>query len=419
MEITLGSRLKSAWNAFMSRAPTVPYASIGTSYSYRPDRVRFTRGNDRSIITSVYNRIAIDVSAVDIKHCRLDENDRYAEDMNSSLNLCFNLEANIDQTGRAFFQDVVMSMLDEGCVAIVPTDTTADPNKTDSYDILSMRVGKVLDWYPAHVKVRVYNERTGNKEDIIVPKKTVAIIENPLYAVINEPNSTMQRLVRKLALMDVTDEQTASGKLDLIIQLPYVIKTEARRQQAEQRRKDIEMQLAGSKYGIAYTDGTEHITQLNRSLENNLMKQVEYLTNLLFSQLGMTQTILDGTADDKTILNYYNRTIEPILSAITGEMERKFLSKTARTQKQAIKFFQDPFRLVPVNDIAEIADKFTRNEIMTSNEIRQIVGMKPSDDPKADMLVNSNLNQSEEEIDYRNDNSSSSSDNNGGENQNG
>lgn len=408
MEITLGSRLKSAWNAFMSRAPTVPYASIGTSYSYRPDRVRFTRGNDRSIITSVYNRIAMDVSSVDIKHCRLDENDRYAEDMDSSLNLCFNLEANIDQTGRAFFQDVVMSMLDEGCVAIVPTDTTADPNKTDSYDILSIRVGKVLDWYPAHVKVRVYNERTGNKEDIIVPKKTVAIIENPLYAVINEPNSTMQRLVRKLALMDVTDEQTASGKLDLIIQLPYVIKTEARRQQAEQRRKDIEMQLAGSKYGIAYTDGTEHITQLNRSLENNLMKQVEYLTNLLFSQLGMTQTILDGTADDKTMLNYYNRTIEPILSAITGEMERKFLSKTARTQKQAIKFFRDPFRLVPVNDIAEIADKFTRNEIMTSNEIRQKIGMKPSDDPKADMLVNSNLNQSEEEINYRNDNSSSS-----------
>lgn len=419
MEMTLGSRLKSAWNAFMSRAPTVPYSSIGTSYSYRPDRVRFTRGNDRSIITSVYNRIAMDVSAVGIKHCRLDENDRYAEDMDSSLNLCFNLEANIDQTGRAFFQDVVMSMLDEGCVAIVPTDTTADPNKTDSYDILSMRVGKVLDWYPAHVKVRVYNERTGNKEDIIVPKKTVAIIENPLYAVINEPNSTMQRLVRKLALMDVTDEQTASGKLDLIIQLPYVIKTEARRQQAEQRRKDIEMQLAGSKYGIAYTDGTEHITQLNRSLDNNLMNKVEYLTNLLFSQLGMTQTILDGTADDKTMLNYYNRTIEPILSAITGEMERKFLSKTARTQKQAIKFFRDPFRLVPVNDIAEIADKFTRNEIMTSNEIRQIVGMKPSDDPKADMLVNSNLNQSEEEIDYRNDNSSSSSGNNGGENQNG
>lgn len=419
MEITLGSRLKSAWNAFMSRSPTVPYASIGTSYSYRPDRVRFTRGNDRSIITSVYNRIAMDVSAVGIKHCRLDENDRYAEDIDSSLNLCFNLEANIDQTGRAFFQDVVMSMLDEGCVAIVPTDTTADPNKTDSYDILSMRVGKVLDWYPAHVKVRVYNDRTGNKEDIIVPKKTVAIIENPLYAVINEPNSTMQRLVRKLALMDVTDEQTASGKLDLIIQLPYVIKTEARRQQAEQRRKDIEMQLAGSKYGIAYTDGTEHITQLNRSLENNLMKQVEYLTNLLFSQLGMTQTILDGTADDKTMLNYYNRTIEPILSAITGEMERKFLSKTARTQKQAIKFFRDPFRLVPVNDIAEIADKFTRNEIMTSNEIRQKIGMKPSDDPKADILVNSNLNQSEEEINYRNDNSSSSSGNNGGENQNG
>lgn len=398
MENTIGSRLKHAWNAFVNnRDPTGYYQDTGPGYSYRPDRPRLTRGNERSIVTSVYNRIALDVSAINIQHCKLDENDRFVSTMNTKLNKCLNLEANLDQTGRAFVQDIVMSMLDEGCVAIVPVETTADPKFTESYDILSMRTGKILEWFPRHVRVRLYNERTGQKEDIILPKSTIGIVENPLFAVINEPNSTMQRLIRKLSLLDVTDEQTASGKLDLIIQLPYIIKSDARRQQAEQRRKDIEMQLSGSRYGIAYTDGTEKITQLNRSLENNLMKQVEYLTNLLFSQLGITQTILDGTADEKTMLNYYSRTIEPIVSAIADEMKRKFLSKTARAQNQSIMFFRDPFKLVPVNDIADIADTFTRNEIMTSNEIRQIVGMKPSDDPKADRLVNSNLNHPEEE----------------------
>lgn len=397
MENTLGSRLKHAWNAFVNnRDPTVSYRDIGGGYSYRPDRPRLTRGNERSIVTSVYNRIALDTAAIGIQHCKLDENGRLLSTMNSKLNKCLTLEANLDQTGRAFIQDAVMSMLDEGCVAIVPVETTFNPKVTESYDISSMRTAKIIEWYPQHVRVRLYNERTGQKEDIILPKKTVAIVENPLFAVINEPNSTMQRLIRKLSLLDVTDEQTASGKLDLIIQLPYIIKTDARRQQAEQRRKDIEMQLAGSKYGIAYTDGTEKITQLNRSLDNNLMKQVEYLTNLLFSQLGITQTILDGSADDKTMLNYYTRTIEPIIAAITDEMKRKFLSKTARSQGQSIMFFRDPFKLVPVNDIAEIADKFTRNEIMTSNELRQIVGMKPSSDPKADQLINSNLNHPEE-----------------------
>lgn len=397
MENTFGSRLKHAWNAFVNnRDPTVSYRDIGGGYSYRPDRPRLTRGNERSIVTSVYNRIALDTAAIRIQHCKLDENGRLLSTMNSKLNKCLTLEANLDQTGRAFIQDAVMSMLDEGCVAIVPVETTFNPKVTESYDISSMRTAKIIEWYPQHVRVRLYNERTGQKEDIILPKTTVAIVENPLFAVINEPNSTMQRLIRKLSLLDVTDEQTASGKLDLIIQLPYIIKTDARRQQAEQRRKDIEMQLAGSKYGIAYTDGTEKITQLNRSLDNNLMKQVEYLTNLLFSQLGITQTILDGSADDKTMLNYYTRTIEPIIAAITDEMKRKFLSKTAKSQGQSIMFFRDPFKLVPVNDIAEIADKFTRNEIMTSNELRQIVGMKPSDDPKADQLINSNLNHPEE-----------------------
>ena len=394
MEIQLLSRLKHGWNAFVNnRDPTY---SQGVSYSYRPDRPRFTRGNERSIVTSVYNRIALDAAAINVKHCRLDDNDRLIEVLDSGLNSCLNLEANVDQTGRAFIQDCVMSMLDEGCVAIIPIETTLDPTITKSYDILSMRTGKILEWYPDKVKVRVYNDRTGRQEDIVLPKSTVGIVENPLYAVINEPNSTMQRLIRKLALLDVTDEQTASGKLDLIIQLPYVIKTEARRQQAENRRKDIEMQLAGSKYGIAYTDGTEKVTQLNRSVENNLMKQIEYLTNLLFSQLGITQTILDGTADDKTMLNYYTRTIEPIVAAIADEMKRKFISKTARSQKQSIVYFRDPFKLVPVNDMAEIADKFTRNEILTSNEIRQIVGMRPSKDPKADQLVNSNIRQPDE-----------------------
>ena len=397
MENTFGSRLKHAWNAFVNnRDPTISYGDFGGGYSYRPDRPRLTRGNERSIVTSVYNRIALDTAAISIQHCKLDENGRLLSNMDSKLGKCLTLEANLDQTSRALVQDAVMSMLDEGCVAIVPVFTTDDPKVTESYDIYSMRTAKILEWFPSHVRVRLYNERTGRKEDIVLPKKMVAIIENPLFAVMNEPNSTMQRLIRKLSLLDVTDEQTASGKLDLIIQLPYIIKSDARRQQAEQRRKDIEMQLAGSKYGIAYTDGTEKITQLNRSLENNLMKQVEYLTNLLFSQLGMTQSILDGTADDKTMLNYYTRTIEPIIAAITDEMKRKFLSKTARSQGQSIMFFRDPFKLVPVNDIAEIADKFTRNEIMTSNELRQIVGMKPSDDPKADKLINSNLNQPEE-----------------------
>lgn len=392
----ISDRLQHAWNAFMNRDPTYNYQDLGNSYSIRPDRPRFTRGNERSIVTSVYNRIALDVSAISIQHVRLDDNGRFKEQMNTSLNSCLTLSANTDQTGRAFIQDAVMSMLDEGCVAIVPIDTTTDPNISDSYDILTMRTAKIMDWYPNHVRIRVYNEKTGRQEETIVPKKMVAIVENPLYAVINEPNSTMQRLVRKLSLLDVTDEQTASGKLDLIIQLPYVIKTEARRQQAEERRKSIEMQLAGSKYGIAYTDGTERITQLNRSLENNLMKQIEYLTSMLYSQLGITQSILDGTADEKTMLNYYSRTIEPIISAIVDEMKRKFLTKTARSQHQSIAFFRDPFKLVPVNDIAEIADKFTRNEIMTSNEIRQIVGMKPSNDPKADKLINSNLNHPDE-----------------------
>lgn len=398
MEISFGSRLKHAWDAFTNKDPTRRYTNLGSSYSYRPDRPRLTRGNERSIITSVFNRIALDVAAINIKHCRMDEDGRLIEVIESKLNDCLNVEANIDQTGRAFIQDVVLSMFDEGCVAIVATDTTLNPNITESYDVLSLRTGKILDWYPAHVRVRLYNESTGRKEEVILPKKSVAIVENPLYSVINEPNSTMQRLIRKLNLLDAIDEQSGSGKLDLIIQLPYTIKTTARKQQAEERRKDIEMQLAGSKYGIAYTDSTERVTQLNRSIDNNLMKQIEYLTSMLHSQLGITQNILDGTADDKTMLNYYTRSIEPILSAIVDEMKRKFLSKTARSQKQSIAFFRDPFKLVPVNDIAEIADKFTRNEIMTSNEIRQAIGMRPSKDPKADVLNNSNISQPTEEI---------------------
>ena len=392
MDASFGSRLKHAWNAFLNRDPTITYKQdIGTSYYRRPDRPRLSRGNEKTIITSIYNRIALDVAAIDIQHVRLDTNGRYIDTIDSGLNNCLTLEANLDQTGRAFIQDAVMSMMDDGCVALVPVDTDINPAITDSYKILSIRVGKILEWYPAHVKVRVYNEKTGNKEDIIVPKKTVAIIENPLYAVMNEPNSTMKRLTRKLALLDFVDEQNSSGKLDMIIQLPYVIKSETRRQQAEERRKQIEDQLVGSKYGIAYTDGTERITQLNRPVENNLMAQIESLTKTLYSQLGINESVMDGTADEKTMLNYNNRTIEPIISAIVDEMKRKFLTKTARSQRQSIEFFRDPFRLVPVNDIAEIADKFTRNEIMTSNEIRQIIGMKPSNDPKADQLVNSNI----------------------------
>lgn len=403
MEMSFGSRLKHAWNAFTGNVQ-MNYRDLGMSYSYRADRPRMSRGNERSIVTSVYNRIALDVAALNVQHVRLDENGRFLSVIDDGLNNCLTLEANVDQTARSFIQDVVISMFDEGSVAIVPVDTTTDPNVSGSYDIQSLRVGQILDWYPQYIRTRVYNEQTGRKEDIVVPKSAVAIIENPLYAVINEPNSTMQRLIRKLNLLDVIDEQSGSGKLDLIIQLPYVIKTEARRRQAENRRKDIESQLSGSKYGIAYTDGTEHITQLNRSVNNNLMSQIEYLTSMLYSQLGITQSILDGTADEKTMLNYNNRTIEPIISAIVDEMKRKFLTKTARSQHQSISFFKDPFKLVPVNDIAEIADKFTRNEIMTSNEIRQVVGMKPSEDPRADELRNKNLsapsgsNQQSEEM---------------------
>ena len=389
----LMDRVRHGWNAFMNnRDPTVRYRDIGASYSYRPDRTRLTRGNERSIVTSLYNRMGLDVAAIKIRHVRLDKNDRYVEDVMSGLNTCLTLEANIDQSGRAFIFDAVMSMFDEGVVALVPIDTTIDPEK-GSYDIDTMRTGKILEWMPYHVKVRAYNERTGNKEDIIMPKRSVAIIENPLFAVINEPNSTMQRLIRKLNLLDAIDEQSGSGKLDLIIQLPYVIKTDTRRQQADKRVKDIEDQLRNSPFGIAYTDGTEKITQLNRPVENNLMKQIEFLTSMLYSQLGITQSVMDGTADEKTMLNYYDRTIEPIISAIVDEMKRKFLTKTARTQRQSIMYFREPFKLVPVGDLAEIADKFTRNEIMTSNEIRQIIGMKPANDPKADQLVNSNLNQ--------------------------
>lgn len=390
----LWDRIQRGWNAFTkNRDPTdTQYHDMGMGYVYRPDRVRFTRGNERTITTAVYNRVAMDVSAIDIKHCRVDENGRYISDMKSGLNECLSLEANIDQTGRAFIQDVVMSMFDEGAVAIVPVDTSYDPTISNSYDILSMRTGKILEWYPAHVKVRVYNDRTGKKEDIVLPKRAVAIVENPLYAVINEPNSTMQRLVRKLSILDAIDEHSGSGKLDLIIQLPYVVKSAARQEQAEQRRKDLEDQLTG-KFGIAYTDGTEKITQLNRPVENNLMKQIEFLTNQLYGQIGMTESVFDGTADERTMLNYNNRTVEPIVSAIVNAMKRSFLSKTARTQGQTIMSFRNPFKLVPVTDIANMADTFTRNEILTSNEIRQIIGMRPSNDPKADELRNSNMPQ--------------------------
>lgn len=417
MDKSLSTRFKHAWNTFFNRDPTDDFKDVTISYSYRPDRLRLTKGNERSIATSIFNRIALDVSSINIQHCKLDENGRYISPINSKLNNCLTLEANKDQTSRAFIQDVVMSMFDEGCVAIVPVDTTANPSVTDSYDIYSMRTGKILEWYPDQVKVRVYNDRTGKKEDIKLPKSTVAIIENPLYAVMNEPNSIMQRLIRKLNLLDAIDEQSGSGKLDLIIQLPYTIRSEARRKEAEKRRKDIEMQLANSKYGIAYADATEHITQLNRSVENNLMKQIEYLTEMAYSQLGITQTILDGTADEKTMLNYNNRTVEPIISAIVDGMKRTFLSKTARSQLQSILFFNNPFKLVPISQIAEVADKFTRNEILTSNEIRQIIGMKPSDDPKADQLINSNISQPNEVVEkYIN---SNENDEKGEENQNG
>lgn len=389
---TLTSRLKNTWNAFRNRDPTIFYNEPGMSYSYRPDRVRLSRGNERSIVTAVYNRIAMDVASIDIKHCRLDENGRYIKDMNSRLNNCLTLEANIDQSSRHFIQDVVMSMFDEGEVAIVPVETDGDPTISESFDVLSMRTGKIVEWLPRSVRVEVYNDRTGKKEKILMPKRSVAIVPNPMYAVINEPNSTMKRLVRKLNLLDAIDEQSSLGKLDLIIQLPYIVKGETREKQAEQRRNSIVDQLKGP-LGIAYIDGTEKVIQLNRPLENNLMAQIEYLTTMLYSQLGMTPAVLDGTADEKVMLNYNSRTIEPIVSAICDAMKRTFLSKTARTQGQTIKAFKDPFKLVSVNDIANMADTFTRNEILTSNEIRQIIGFKPAEDPKADQLVNSNMPQ--------------------------
>lgn len=398
MEVTFGNRVKNAWNAFMNKQTTSRSETYYGSFS-KPDRVRLTRGNERSIMTSVLNRIALDVAAIDIKHCKTDINGRFKEVVDSTFNNCITLEANIDQTSRSLIQDLVLSMFDEGCAALVPIDTIGDPSKSNSYDILTMRVGKVVEWYPNSVKVYIYNDRTGRKEDIILRKDKIGIIENPLYTVMNEHNSTLQRLTRKLVLLDSVDEQSSSGKLDLIIQLPYVIKSQSRKDQANERRTEIERQLAGSKYGIAYTDGTEKITQLNRPVENNLMKQVEYLTSMLYSQLGITQSILDGTADEATMLNYYTRTIEPIVSAITLEMKRKFLTKTARTQGQTVLYFRDPFKLVPVKDLAELADKFTRNEILSSNEIRGIVGFKPSEDPKADQLVNSNISQPGDNVD--------------------
>lgn len=394
MEFTFGSRLKHAWNAFLRREPASYYQGLGPGSSYRPDRPRFSRGNERSIVTSVYNRIALDAAAITIQHVRLDEDGRFLSVKDDGLNTCLTLEANIDQTARAFMQDVVMSMLDEGSVAIVPVDTTDNPEDTEGYDILSLRTGRIMDWYPRHVKVRVYNDRTGQKEDITLEKSMVGIVENPLFSVINEPNSTMQRLIRKLNLLDCVDEQSSSGKLDLIIQLPYVIKTETQRRQAQVRRQEIEDQLSGSKYGIAYTDGTERVVQLNRAAENNLMAQIEYLTSMLYSQLGITKEVMDGSADEKTMLNYYNRTVEPILAAIVDEMKRKFLSKTARTQRQSISFFRDPFKLITIADLAEAVDKFTRNEVMSSNEFRQVINMKPSKDPRADELRNKNLSKS-------------------------
>lgn len=394
----LTSRIQNAWNAFMNRSPTNFRGwEYGMSYSNRPDRMRVISGNERTIINSIENKIAVDVAGVKIVHVRLDDNDRFKEVISSSLNYCMSTSANIDQTGRAFFQDVAMSLLDEGCIAVVPVDTDIDPEATESYKILSLRVGKITQWFPYHVKVKLFNERMGRYDEVILSKETVAIIENPFYAIMNEPNSTLKRLIRKLMLLDAIDEQSGSGKLNMIIQLPYVIKTEQRREQAESRRKEIEMQLTQSKYGIAYADGTEKIIQLNRSLENNLLAQIEYLTSMLFSQLGITEEVLNGTADEKTMLNYNNRIIEPILAAITDEFERKFLTQTARSQHQAIMFFREPFKLVPVNDLAEIADKFTRNAILSSNELRGLIGFKPVDDPKADELRNKNLNETEGE----------------------
>lgn len=402
----IGSRIKRSWNAFFSRDPTrTQYKDIGTSYSFRPDRFRFSRGNERSIVTAVFNRIATDSAAIDVRHVQLDDNKRFLKEIDSGLNNCLSVEANVDQTGRAFIQDAVMSMLDEGCVALIPIDIDTDdnPENSGSFEIETMRVGKIVDWYPMHVRAYAYNELIGKKDYTErLPKSMVAIVENPFYSIMNEPNSILQRLIRKLNILDYIDERNSSGKLDLIIQVPYSTRSEVTRARAEDRRNKIEKQLVGSKYGIAWMDAQEKIIQLNRPVENNLLSQIEYLQTLLYSQLGITQSILDGTADDKTMLNYYNRTIEPILSMITDEMKRKFLTKNARTRGQSIEFFRDPFKLVPVSEISEIADKFTRNEIMTSNEIRQIIGMKPSDDPGADELRNKNLNQSTREIGQKN-----------------
>lgn len=418
--MSLKDRFQNAWDVFRNnRDPTYYYQNVGVSYGYRPDRTRFTRGNERTIVTSIYNRIAMDVSSLAFQHVRIDGEGRYLETINSDLNNCLTLEANIDQDSRDFIRDIVMSMFDEGAVAIVPTETDVDPDLTDSYKIYTMRTGQITQWYPRHVKVRLYNDRTGQKEDVLLQKRNVAIVPNPLYAVINEPNSTMKRLVHKLSLLDASDERANANKLDLIIQLPYVVKTEQRREQAEKRRKDIEMQLTGSQYGIAYTDGTERITQLNRPVENNLMKQIEYLTDMLYSQLGFHQSILDGTADEKTMLNYNNTTVEPIASAIVDAMRRTFLTKTARSQGQSIAFFRDPFKLVPVNQLAEIADKLTRNEIFSKNEIRQIMGRKPSKDPKADQLINSNINHPEEARKPSGDATIDQNPEEGGEDQNG
>ena len=414
-------RIKNGWNAFVNnRDPTydTPYMDLGRSYYYRPDRVTFSWGNEQTTVSAIANRIALDVSDIDIRHVKLDEEGRFKEYVNSGLDYCLRTEANIDQSNKDFIQDIVMSMIDEGVVAVVPVDTDVDPTNTGSYDIRTMRTGKIVQWYPRHVKIKLYNDRKGEKEEVILPKENVAIIQNPLYAVMNEPNSTMKRLVKKLALLDAIDEQSGSGKLDLIIQLPYIIKSDARREQAEKRRKEIEMQLSGSKYGIAYTDGTEKVTQLNRPVENNLMKQIEYLTSMLYSQLGINQSVLDGTADEKTMLNYTTRTIKPIISAIVAEFKRKFLTKTARSQNQSISFFRDPFSLVPATDLAEIADKFTRNEILSKNEIRQIIGRKPSSDPKADQLINSNISQPDGAVPSQADEVTEEIDQ-GGENQNG
>ena len=404
MAETLFSRARRGWNAFLNKKDETElkteyrgYSVVSSGYT-RPDRPRFTRGNERSIVTAVYNRIALDVAAIGIRHVKLDDNGRFSSVVKSSLNDCLTLEANIDQTSRAFIQDVVISLLDEGCVAIVPVDTDADPNNTSSYQIETMRVGKITEWFPREVRVKVYNDRVGRQEEIRCSKENVAIIENPLYAVINESNSTMQRLIRKLNLLDYVDEQVGSDKLNLIIQLPYAVKSQMQRDRAKDRIKDIENQLQNNKYGIAYVDATEKVTQLNRSIDNDLLKQVEYLTNLLYSQLGITQAVMDGTADEKTMLNYTNRTVEPIVSAIVDEMKRKFLTKTARTQGQSIAFFRDPFKLVPVDNIAEIADKFTRNEIMTPNEIRQVIGMMPAQDPEADQLRNRNISESTDQV---------------------